>query len=192
MRAEDLGQRADGGAGLLRPGVVREQLGGLGLQRGGAARFEPDDGHPGVQPRLQGGQGPGHDSFGVLQLAGADPGQAAADRLGGDLDPVAERLQGGDGVAADAGFQVVGERVRPQQQARSGLPGKRGSGPRATAREPGLERLIRQDRDVAFRGDAAEPFRQRHQGRESVARLSSAALRVRLTRRSQRGSQPSE
>ena len=66
VRAEDFGQRADGGAGLLRAGVVREQLGGLGFQRGGAARFEPDDGHPRVQPRLQGGQGPGHAPFGVL------------------------------------------------------------------------------------------------------------------------------
>ena len=170
MRAEDFGERTDGRAGLLGSGVVREQLGGLGLQRGGAARFEPDDGHPVVQPRFQRGQGPGHHPLGVLQLAGADPGQAAAHGLGRDLDPVAQRLQGGDGGTADAGFQVVGEGVGPQQQARSGLRrrrrGRRGSGPRTAAREPGLEGLTREHRDVAFRGDAAEPFRQRRQDRD--------------------------
>ena len=106
VRAQDLGQGADRRAGLPRGGVARQQFGRLGLQRGGAAGFEPDDGHPVVQPGFQRGQGPGHDPLGVIQLAGTDPGQAAAHRLGRHLDTVAERLQGGDGVPPDAGLQI--------------------------------------------------------------------------------------
>ncbi len=165
MRAEDLGQRADGRAGLLRGGAVRQQLGRLGLQGRRAARLQPDDRHPGVQPRLQRGQGPGHDLFGVVELAGADPGQAAADGLGRDLDPVAERLQGGDGVPADARLQVVGERVGPQQQPRPrSLRSLRGLRARSAAGEPRLERFAGQRGNVPFRGDPAEALGHRGQG----------------------------
>ena len=134
VRPQHLGQRPDRLAGLLRAGVVRQQFGRVGLERGRAARLQPDDRHPGLQPRAQHGQRPGQHLLGLVQLPGAVPGQAAADRGRRDLDPVAQRLQRGHRVPADGGLQVVGERVRPHQQPR---PVHRTAG--TPAAEPGLE-----------------------------------------------------
>ena len=94
--------------------VVGEQLGRVGAEHRGAAGLQPDHEPParmcGARVSTVGGA-----LLAGGQLAGGDPGQAAADRLGGQLDPPAGRLEHLDRGLADVRMEVVGERVRPEQ-----------------------------------------------------------------------------
>ena len=73
------------------------------------------------------------------QLSGGDPGEAAAQRLGGESHIPLRRLEHGDRGGPDPRVEVVGERVRPQEHcASAGPPGPSGRPAAAGAPGPGL------------------------------------------------------
>ncbi len=166
---EDLGEGADGVGESAGARVVGEELGEVGAQGGGAAGLEADDRQTGVEGGGEDVEGAAHGCAGAGELAGGDPGQAAADGLRWDEDAQAGVLEDGDGGAADGGGEVVGERVRPQDDAR----GARGSGGCRPSPPPTGERLPGQGRDRPLGRDAGQPFRrlrQRPYARQTVER----------------------
>ncbi len=134
----------------LHVAVAGHQLARVGPEHRRAARFQPDD--PGAAPQVRGQRVDAalQHPPGRGQLAGGDPGQAAAQRLAGHDDPPAGRLQHLDRRAPDPGGQVIGEGVRPQYDF-TPQPGK----PGIAAGRPGLQRLTGEQRDAAAPVDPA-------------------------------------
>jgi hypothetical protein len=95
--------------------VIGEQLGSVGMEHRRAARLQADHIAAGPDMRRQGIHGLLENLLASGQLATGDPGQAAADRLGGQLDAPAGRLQHLDRRLAFVRVEIVGERIRPEQ-----------------------------------------------------------------------------
>ena len=94
-------------------------------------------GRPVLDQGCEAVDGVAQDPSGGVELAGGDPGEAAAEGLVGEVDPVAGGFQDLDGGLAGHGGEVVGEGVRPQQHARGGWvgPARRPGGGATTARK---------------------------------------------------------
>ena len=155
---QQLGQRAGGGLGPGGARVLRQQLGDLAAQHRGARGLEADDRDAGCDHGVQGVQAAPQLPAGAVELAGSDPGQAAAHRLGRDLHRVPGRLEHPHGGPADLGGEVVGERIHPQQHRRTAT----GAGPGG---EPGAEGLRGEPRERPPGVDPAQPLGQAGQDR---------------------------
>ena len=119
---EHLGQRADARARRGGERLVGQQLGPVGAQHRGARRLQPDDRDAGGEPRLERPQaaaaGPGgRRRAGRWRSRSARSTRCAAAARRRSRGPRAPRRR-----RRDLGVEVVGERVRPQQQARAGGP----------------------------------------------------------------------
>ena len=143
-----LGEQFGEGDGLVaQPGdveVVGEQVRGVGAEHRGAGRFEAEDEAAAADVVGEGVDGAAQDLLGAVQLAGGDPGQPAADRLGGDGDRPAGVLEQADGGLSDVRVEVVGERVGPQQHGAAQTRSRA-----AAAQPPLLQRLAGEQRDLA-------------------------------------------
>ena len=92
---------------------VVDELAGVLADRRETARLQPDDRCPVGDVRVQGLDRLPDDAPGRRQLAGGDPGEAAARLVGDDRGPEAHRLEQLDRRPAGVGGEPVGERVGP-------------------------------------------------------------------------------
>ena len=119
------------GAARRRPSAARAVQDGSSPTTGAPA---PTCGRSGVQR----GDAP---APGAVQLAGGDPGQAAADRLGRAAHPYPACSSTATAAPADLGREGVGERVDPQHHVAVPARGRRGRRPGlANQRVEGLRR----------------------------------------------------
>ncbi|PSK58166.1 hypothetical protein B0E53_06977 [Micromonospora sp. MH33] len=165
-RAVVVQQLREGDRLLSQPGDVvvgREQLVRVAAEHRRAAGLQPNDPGAGPQVRTQHIYRTAQHPLRDVQLPGGDPSQSAAHRSVRHPYPPAGRLQHLHRRTGDARVKVVGEGIRPEND----VPPEALAG-RGAAGEPVLERLRREDRDVASLvdpagglGQAAEPGRVR-------------------------------
>ena len=156
VRAEQrLGQGPGGRGHGLGPGVVQE-LGEVTAEHGGAGRLESDDRHPPLGVFGQVGDHGAEPDPRPVELAGGDPGQAAAGGPAGH-DHVEARLgQHGDGRFAQLRRERPGEGVGPDDHTLPRLARGRDAGRQlAQPRGGGRMRVKRRKRPPGI--DAAEP-----------------------------------
>src|SRR5579875_2083085 len=122
---QQLGERAGGGAYLLRPRVSGQQSGDLVPQHGGARGFKPDDRQAGPDRGIQGIEGPAELPARAIELAGGDPGQAAADGGAGSA------ASGGGGAAGEPGTEAL-----PGELRQLAAPVDSGEPPAGTSQRP--------------------------------------------------------
>lgn len=125
----------------LHPGLqrtrLRQQVGRVAAQHGGAGRLKPDDREVAAQRAERAPQLPAR----AVELTGGDPGQSAAHRLAGDADRVTRGLEHLDRGLPHLGGERIGERVHPQHHRRA-VSHRMGG-------EPAAEALRRELRQVA-------------------------------------------
>lgn len=150
----EVGQRAGQGVDPGRDlpgGLGAEEFGYVAFERGGAAGLGHDDRQLAVGSAVEPGHGAGHDPPRHGQLAGADPGQPAAQAVprGAGYPGVGEHACGGPGHLRSEGAR---EAVDEEQCGRL-VGGGRAQG--RSQRAPGGE-----GGDLTFPGDAAHPREQ--------------------------------
>ena len=164
-----LHQQLGQGPGLLgeQAGIVAaEEFGRVGAEHRGAARLQDHHGDAGSQVGEQGLDGAAQHVLGHAELAGGDPGQTAAYRLGWHVDREPGPLQHGHRVPGDLWVEVVAERVGPQDYAAAGTLLAAASGG-----VPGGEALPREAREISLGINSPGPFGQRRKTRSTAGQV---------------------
>ena len=114
---QQLGQRKDSSRDFCDPRIIRQKLGRVAAPDREAGGFQPDHWCTGRDVRMQDVERPAQLSPSALELAGADPGQAAAGWSFHELRRVASRHQHRDGCRNRITGKEVRERVDPDNDA---------------------------------------------------------------------------
>ncbi len=133
-------------AGVL---IVGEKFAEVVAEHGGAAGLESDDRDAVADVGGERIEGAAELLLRGGELAGGDPGQAAAQRLLGDGDFEAGVLEDVDGCDADVGVEVIGEGVGPERHRLAAAAG---------GLRPVAQRATGEAREVAGGVDASGPL----------------------------------